>query len=150
MTNNKFHETITPRAYLRAFDDYMRVNRHLTYSDRAFISRLLVPIRDAAASAGDGAPPADIKLLCAMAYNRLDALLDAAEASDPPDEDFIGTASIIRLNIEKSNLLERLIYWQEPVRTVPCPEHKGRQHTAVLCGINPPCPHGCQGTGWLP
>lgn len=147
--DRKIHETITPRAYLRAFDDYMRVNRHLTYSDRAFISRLLVPIRDAVAVAGD-APPVDTKLLCAMVYNRLDALSDVAEASDPPDEDFIGAASIIRLNVEKSHLLERLIYWQEPVRTVPCPTHAGRQATAVLCGMQPPCPHGCQGTGWLP
>lgn len=57
------------------------------------------------------------------------------------------------LQIRKSNLLWRLIYAGEPLRTVPCPEHKGR-----WSGCNKPEDTACKGacmfesnvTGWLP
>lgn len=56
----------------------------------------------------------------------------------------------VLLAIRKSNLLHRLIYLGEPLRTEMCPEHKGR-----WSGCQPePCPHGCSSginvTGWLP
>jgi hypothetical protein len=57
----------------------------------------------------------------------------------------------LRLRINKSCLLDRLVYCGEYVRAVPCPEHKGK-----WSGIKPePCPHGCDTgcgclTGWLP
>ncbi len=52
------------------------------------------------------------------------------------------------LQIRKSDLLFRLLYRGEELRSTPCPEHKGR-----WSGLEHPdnrCPHGCQFTGWLP
>jgi hypothetical protein len=48
--------------------------------------------------------------------------------------------------ISKSNLLYRLLYLGEELRTEMCPEHKGKQHMGVL--LNNSCE--CNGTGWLP
>ena len=57
----------------------------------------------------------------------------------------------LRMAIAKSCLLKRLIYLGEPLRTRPCPLHKG--HWAGCFGER--CPHGCDRgcgctTGWLP
>lgn len=52
--------------------------------------------------------------------------------------------SNIATDIRKSNLLWRLIYAGEPLRTEPCPKHQGRW-SGIL-----PCEHGCDSTGWLP
>lgn len=49
------------------------------------------------------------------------------------------------LDISKSNLLARLIYGDLPLRTIPCPEHKGR-----WSGCFGECSYGCELTGWLP
>lgn len=55
----------------------------------------------------------------------------------------------IKLWIRKSNLLYRLLYVREPLRTEKCPEHKG-----IWSGIafepEQACIHGCHLTGWLP
>lgn len=54
----------------------------------------------------------------------------------------------VRLAISKSNLLWRLIYGGEKLRTKKCPEHKGR-----WSGLSSPdndCEHGCDFTGWVP
>lgn len=52
----------------------------------------------------------------------------------------------IQLHIQKSDLLARLVYGGEKLRTKPCPEHKGK-----WSGLHfEPCPHGCGYTGWLP
>lgn len=51
------------------------------------------------------------------------------------------------LAIHKSNLLARLLYSGEKLRTVMCPEHKG-----IWSGIewsDTVCPHRCQLTGWV-
>ncbi len=48
------------------------------------------------------------------------------------------------IDIRKSNLLYRLLYLGEPLRTVPCPIHRGRWQGGLE-----PCTQ-CQGTGWLP
>lgn len=50
----------------------------------------------------------------------------------------------ILTDVLKSSLLYRLIYVGEPLRTAPCPEHKG-----VWSGLGT-CVHGCDLTGWLP
>lgn len=52
----------------------------------------------------------------------------------------------IKLHIYKSDLLARLVYGGEKLRTKPCPEHKGKWSGLHL----EPCPHGCGYTGWLP
>lgn len=51
----------------------------------------------------------------------------------------------IRVDIHKSNLLARLLYGGESLRTQRCPLHKGR-----WSGTGMGCSHGCGGTGWLP
>lgn len=55
----------------------------------------------------------------------------------------------IAMAIRKSNLLFRLIYLGEQIRTVPCPVHKG-----VWSGCKPDgeceCMSGFNVTGWLP
>lgn len=51
--------------------------------------------------------------------------------------------------IEKSGLLYRLVYMGEALRTVPCPKHKGTMCMDVWTGFTT-CPHGCQGSGFLP
>ena len=51
------------------------------------------------------------------------------------------------IDIRKSDLLARLLFGGEKLRTVPCPEHKGRQDTHALV-VGTPC--ACGGTGWLP
>lgn len=49
----------------------------------------------------------------------------------------------VRLAITKSNLLARLIYAGEELRTRECPKHKGRW-SGILA-----CEHGCDYTGWI-
>lgn len=52
----------------------------------------------------------------------------------------------VRMDASKSNLLARMIYNGEPLRSVKCPTHEGRwDGQAMLNG----CKHGCHGTGWL-
>lgn len=52
----------------------------------------------------------------------------------------------VELAIDKSSLLDRLIYWGEPLRTRKCPKHQGHwsglPHPANNCE--------CGLTGWLP
>lgn len=52
----------------------------------------------------------------------------------------------ILIDIKKSNLLSRLLYAREPLRTRKCPTHEGRWHGPT----KRVCEHGCGGTGWLP
>lgn len=54
----------------------------------------------------------------------------------------------VELSIRKSNLLYRLIYCGEKLRTQKCPQHKGRW-SGIEFGDNV-CPHGCELTGWIP
>lgn len=62
-------------------------------------------------------------------------------------------ANHVFLQITKSNLLWRTIYRGEPVRTEPCPVHRGRWSG---CNIpeETPCKGACMSgnnvTGWLP
>ncbi len=50
------------------------------------------------------------------------------------------------IDIKKSNLLARLLYGKEKLRTVKCPQHNGHwDGQAMLMG----CQHECDGTGWL-
>lgn len=62
--------------------------------------------------------------------------------------------STLRFHIEKSCLLDRLIYGRQPLRLVPCPTHDGKWNG--LSFVQDMCPHGCDvslcgcTTGWLP
>jgi hypothetical protein len=53
----------------------------------------------------------------------------------------------MRIDITKSNLLGRLFYAKEPLRTRMCPLHKG--HYSGEAMFFQKCPHLCDGTGWL-
>ena len=62
-----------------------------------------------------------------------------------------GQSSIsgIGIDVMKSDLLGRLIYGQEILRTRPCPVHKGRW-SGLAGEWNGGCDKGCDLTGWLP
>jgi hypothetical protein len=53
----------------------------------------------------------------------------------------------MRIDIMKSNLLGRLLYAKEPLRTRMCPLHKGHYNGQAM--FFEKCPHLCDGTGWL-
>ncbi|HZS27758.1 MAG TPA: hypothetical protein VFB76_11050 [Candidatus Angelobacter sp.] len=53
----------------------------------------------------------------------------------------------ISIDIKKSNLLGRLLYAKEPLRTRMCPKHKGHWDGKAM--FFEQCPHDCGGTGWL-
>ena len=56
--------------------------------------------------------------------------------------------SNIEIDIRKSNLLARLLYDGEELRTEICPNHKG--HWDGQAQLFYGCIYGCGGTGWLP
>lgn len=62
----------------------------------------------------------------------------------PQGSEYHAVLDRVLLDISKSNLLWRLIYCGEKLRTKPCPEHKGR-----WSGIQE-CAYGCNDTGWIP
>lgn len=67
------------------------------------------------------------------------------------DEHFAECWRYIRLQIEKSCLLDRMLYGGEPLRTEPCPVHKGKWSGCVFreedsCA----CVTNGNVTGWLP
>lgn len=70
--------------------------------------------------------------------------LDSVDDNHVTRSDF----STVRLAIEKSCLLDRLIYGGEKLRTEKCPIHKG---TWSGCHWDPCefCHFGCNVTGWL-
>ncbi len=54
------------------------------------------------------------------------------------------------LMISKSNLLHRLLYMGEPLRSKPCPEHKGTWSGCAWENLPCGCQSGANVTGWLP
>ncbi len=62
-------------------------------------------------------------------------------------EEFARHWRFIHLALTKSNLLHRLIYLGEKLRTRQCPVHMGRWSG---CGQNCICNSGMNVTGWLP
>jgi hypothetical protein len=54
----------------------------------------------------------------------------------------------ISTDIQKSNLLARLIYEGEKFRTERCPIHNGHLDMGVMFNATAPCPHGCDFVGW--
>lgn len=57
----------------------------------------------------------------------------------------------VSLTLYKSNLAHRLVYLGEPVRTEPCPKHKGHWSGCVFFTDEPcECMSGSNVTGWLP
>lgn len=59
---------------------------------------------------------------------------------------------VVKLAIYKSNLLYRMVYLGEPLRTIQCPTHKG-QWSGMHFSDQPPCQCTDRSgniTGWLP
>lgn len=67
-------------------------------------------------------------------------------------EDTADTVDRVFLMVRKSNLLHRLIYQGQAIRTVPCPTHKGTWSgcTWAAGAERCACVDGCNVTGWLP
>lgn len=63
-------------------------------------------------------------------------------------QEYVAQLGHILTDIAKSDLLGRLFYGHEQVRTVKCPEHKG--HWVGIESDTNFCKHGCGFTGWLP
>jgi hypothetical protein len=62
-------------------------------------------------------------------------------------EDHANSVNLLFLQIQKSNLLARLLYGGEKLRAIPCPKHKGTWSGIEWSGNQ--CPHKCQLTGWI-
>ena len=62
-------------------------------------------------------------------------------------EEYYKFLNQMRIDIMKSNLLGRLFYAKEPLRTRMCPLHKGHYNGEAM--FFEKCPHLCDGTGWL-
>jgi hypothetical protein len=62
--------------------------------------------------------------------------------------EWVSFAQRIMQDVRKSNLLYRLLYLGEPLRTRKCPMHGGSWSGVPVPGEE--CPHGCGHTGWLP
>jgi hypothetical protein len=84
---------------------------------------------------------------------RVEALSDDDPRKQPETNDALTKIAdlsfLIALSIRKSNLLYRLIYEDQPLRTEMCPEHQGRWSGCVwdeYCE----CMDGYDVTGWLP
>lgn len=64
-------------------------------------------------------------------------------------EEFANHWGFIELAIHKSCLLDRLIYARETLRTVMCPQHKGKWSGWVFENSDCGCQFGPNVTGWL-
>lgn len=122
--------TLTRNEYARAFEAWLSVVR-LHADDVAALKNAIADFR---AVADDGTARG-VEDFCAEAW----ALLG---------DDHDG----LRITIEHSCLLYRMVYLGEPIRTEACPLHKGRWSGIRFTS---PCPHGCDTacgcvTGWLP
>jgi len=75
---------------------------------------------------------------------------DSALAELRASEDLLAQIHYVFTQIHKSNLLHRLLYQGQKLRSRPCPEHKGTwsgcHWEALPCG----CQDGSNVTGWLP
>jgi hypothetical protein len=83
---------------------------------------------------------------CIVKNNTDPALVDES-AEGEPDQPYFRFLDQIRIDIRKSNLLGRLLYAKEELRTRMCPVHKGHWDGKAM--LLDHCPHLCDGTGWL-
>jgi len=96
-----------------------------------------------------GGPVRPVNEYCAALEAWRNAIHEAHARGEPDWDNLIEAIDTVELSMKKSNLLYRLIYLGEKLRTKPCPIHKGH-----WSGCSPdPCPEGCSSgsdiTGWL-
>lgn len=70
------------------------------------------------------------------------------DGKDGQGKDYHRQLQFIEIDIEKSDLLFRLIYQGQKLRTQKCSIHKGKWSGIPFPGDE--CPEGCGHTGWLP
>lgn len=121
--------TITRGEYARAFEAWLSV-AGLHDEDVAALKNAIADFR---AVADDGAARG-VEDFCVEAWALLGSDRDG-----------------LRITIEHSCLLYRMVYLGESLRTEVCPLHKGRWSGIRFTA----CPHGCDSTcgcstGWLP
>ncbi len=101
-----------------------------------------------------GEPVMPLSRYCDAFRRWAEALISLKAKTPPKDRQYAHGGAYAHLlpgiltDIRKSNLLHRLLYAREPLRSHPCPLHKG-----TWSGLEWPdskCPHGCGYTGWLP
>jgi hypothetical protein len=80
-------------------------------------------------------------------YSRPPTELDYQYQNLRDFESAAGSVEYVFRSIHKSNLLARILYEGEKLRTQKCPEHKGKW-SGCESGENI-CPHKCQLTGWI-
>jgi hypothetical protein len=102
-----------------------------------------------------GEPVRPISEVCGAIHEWLKAC-----AENHPEEDALNhqewrTGRVYRdhgmfvfMHAGKSNMLGRLLYGRETLRTEKCPEHDG--HWSGIEFSDNVCQYGCQLTGWLP
>lgn len=97
-------------------------------------------------------PVYPVSHVCRAVRLWVDQIIDLNQ--QPPDEahpsrqgaKYWDALNVIWVDVQKSNLLGRVLYRREPVRTRPCPVHKGH-----WTGAGPQYAScSCQGCGWLP
>jgi len=81
---------------------------------------------------------------CIVKNNTDPALLQAWDNHGNRYFSFLGQ---LYIDVRKSNLLGRLLYAKEPLRTRMCPSHKGHYNGDAMFFNK--CSHLCDGTGWL-
>jgi hypothetical protein len=69
------------------------------------------------------------------------------EAGADHGKRYFSLLKMVYIDIRKSNLLSRLLYAKEPLRSRMCPIHKG--HWSGDAMFFNKCPELCDGTGWL-
>lgn len=79
--------------------------------------------------------------------NNTDAALLRGEGGQEQGHEYFKFLNQMRIDIRKSNLLGRMLYAKEPLRTRMCPLHKGHYNGEAM--FFQKCPHLCDGTGWL-
>jgi len=81
---------------------------------------------------------------CVVKNNTDPALLQAGHNQG---NKYFNLLDQLYIDIRKSNLLGRLLYAKEPLRSRMCPIHKGHYNGDAMFFNK--CPHPCDGTGWL-
>ncbi len=123
-------DTITVTAYCQALETWARV------AERPLIE--VATLREATAHLhAKFSGTQRIQVLCRelLVWSRTQDRRDVAQ---------------LQLGIEKSCLLHRLIYSQEPLRTRPCPIHRGHWSGCTPDECPAGCSYGDNVTGWLP
>lgn len=143
---------ITPEAYCAAFETWLHVGMQAHRMRRldddeaglwADVIRLGCKYVRRTFNA-----PVEANVICHSLHIWLKGVRDGMRAMGSEDKAQM-VAGLVTA-VEHSNLLARLIYGQEPLRTVMCPKHKGKWSGCNFSKEPCACQCGADVTGWLP